>query len=88
MKDTRIEKIKKHYKILVDGREIKIINHSITNDDKLLRIRTKVRGQTLSTNSIVIIEIPTQENNIVLNCKYKTLLSTPVLEEREFEIIK
>ena len=86
MKDKRIEKIKKHYEVSVDGKEFKIINHSITSDNKILRIRTKIRGQLLPTDSIVVVEFPMSEN-IVLKCKYKSLLTTPVLEEWEFEII-
>ncbi len=88
MKDKRTEKIKKHYNILVDRKPFKIMNYIISNDNKTLRLITKIRGQQISTDSLVVIEIPTLENNIVLECKYKTLLSSPILEEWEFEIIK
>lgn len=88
MKDKRTEKIKKHYNIFVNGKSFKIMNHIISNDNKTLRLITKIRGQQISTDSLVVIEIPTFENNIVFECKYKALLSSPILEEWEFEIIK
>lgn len=88
MKDKRTEKIKKHYNILVNGKSFKVMNYLISNDNKILSIRTKIRGQSFPTDSVVIIEIPTLESNIVLQCKYKSLLSSPVLEEWEFEIVK
>lgn len=88
MKDKRTEKIKKHYNILVNGKSFKVMNYLISNDNKILSIRTKIRGQAFPTDSVVIIEIPTLESNIVLQCKYKALLSSPILEEWEFEIVK
>ncbi len=87
MKDKRTEKIKKHYNILVDGKSFKIMNYIISNDNKILNIRTKIRGQIPPTDSVVIIEIPISEKSIILRCKWKALLSKPTLEEWEFEII-
>lgn len=88
MKDKRTEKIKKHYSILVDGKPFKIMNYIISNDNKTLRLITKIRGQQISTDSVVVIEIPAIESKVVLECKYKSLLSSPTLEEWEFKIIK
>ncbi len=88
MKDKRTEKIKKHYSILVDGKPFKIMNYIISNDNKTLRLITKVRGQKVPADSVIVIEIPKFESKVTVECKYKSLLSSPILEEWEFEIIK
>lgn len=87
MKDKRTEKIKKHYNILVDGKPFKIINYIISNDNKTIRLITKIRSQKIPTNSVVIIEIPTPESKVILQGNFKGLLATPALQEWEFEII-
>lgn len=88
MKDKRTEKTKNHYNIFIDEKPFKVMNYSISNDNKSLSVRTKIRGQSFPTNSVVVIKIPTLESNIVLQCKYKFLLSSPVLEEWKFEIVE
>ena len=88
MKDKRTEKIKKHYSILVDGKSFKIMNYIISNDNKTLRLITKVRGQKVPVDSAIVIEIRKLESKVTVECKYKSLLSSPTLEEWEFEIIK
>lgn len=88
MKDKRTEKIKKHYSILVDGKPFKIMNYIISNDNKTLRLITKIKGQEIPTDSVVVIEIPTLESKVILECKYKSLFSNPTLVEWEFEIVE
>ncbi len=58
MKDKRIEKIKKHYEILINGKKVKIINHMI--DEKEIRLITKIKGQSFPFDECVRIEIPKQ----------------------------
>lgn len=89
MKDKRLEKVNKHYNVLIDGKSFKVMNYIISNDNQTLRLITKIRGQKFPDESIVVIEIPTSENNkIVLKGNWKGLLSKPALEEWEYEIIK
>ena len=45
MKDNRIEKIKKHYTIILNGQNYKVLKHKIDTDKSLLTIKTKVFGQ-------------------------------------------
>lgn len=54
MKDGRIQKIKAHYLISIDGKPYKVQNHSIDVENGLLTITTKVFGQHFPMGS----EIP------------------------------
>ena len=47
MKDNRIEKIKQHYTIILNGQNYKVLKHKIDTDKSLLTIKTKIFGQGL-----------------------------------------
>ena len=45
MKDNRIEKIKQHYTVILNGKAYKVLKHKIDREKSLLTIKTKIFGQ-------------------------------------------
>ena len=83
MKDKRIEKIKKHYEILINGKKIKIMNHMI--DEKEIRLITKIKGQSFPFDECVRIEIPKQG---ALYGKWACGMISAQTEEYHYKIIE
>ena len=61
MKDNRLEKIKQHYTISLNGRNYKVLKHKIDREKSLLTIRTKIFGQDFPHGDN--ISVSTAENN-------------------------
>ena len=45
MKDNRLEKIKQHYTISLNGRNYKVLKYKMDREKSVLTIRTKIFGQ-------------------------------------------
>ena len=61
MKDNRIEKIKQHYTIILNGQNYKVLKHKIDTDKSLLTIKTKIFGQDLPCGDNITVS--TVEDN-------------------------
>lgn len=87
MKDKRAEKMKKHYNILLNGTEFKVLNCIVSSDKKTLGIRTKIFGQQFPRESFVMAELPTDEGEKYISLKYTGMGSTEKMEFWEYKIL-
>lgn len=62
MKDKRIEKVKQHYFISLNGEQFKILKHKVDTEKALLTIRTKVFGQNFPCGDNIFVS--TSSDNV------------------------
>ena len=89
MKDKRLNKIKQHYVIFINGEKFKIMNYIISdNPHKQIRLITKVKGQHFPWNEEVKIEIVTDDRNITVYGVSAGAWHSPTAEEHIYRIIE
>ena len=70
MKDNRIEKIKQHYTIILNGQNYKVLKHKIDTDKFLLTIKTKIFGQDLPHgDNITVSTVEDNDQTIIVTWK-------------------
>lgn len=86
MKDKRIEKAKKHYGVLINGKQIKVLNHFISqNNISTIRFITKIKGQYFP-DGYVNIEIPLENAILSIQGMWKSQGSSLKIDECVYEI--
>lgn len=88
MKDKRIEKVNKHYSVFINGKQFKVLNHFVSqNNISTIRLVTKIKGQDFP-NSLANIEIPLESSVLFIVGKWKSQGSSLTTEECVYEIIE
>jgi hypothetical protein len=81
MKDKRLEKIKQHYSICLDGVDFKILSHTINPEKGTLRIKTKIKGQPFPRHANVLVTI---ENTADMVAAFQHMYSDEKIEQWEY----
>jgi hypothetical protein len=81
MKDQRLVKIRQHYSICLDGVEFKILTHTINEEKGILRIKTKIKGQSFPRHDHVLVAA---ENMPELTVAFRHMYSDEKIEHWEY----
>ena len=85
MKDKRIEKIKQHDTIILNGRSYKVLKHTIDREKSLLMIRTKIFGQDFPYGDSILVS--TVKDNETVIVAFKGMWKNEKVEHWEYKII-
>ena len=86
MKDSRIEKIKQHYTITLNGKNYKVLKHKIDTEKSLLTIRTKVFGQNFPMGKNILASLP-EGQALVISWEGKNTWKDETVERWAYTII-
>lgn len=86
MKDKRIEKIKNHFDILMNGKKYKVLSCEIQKENHRLSIKTKVFGQDFPREERVVLIIPSENTTEVFCASMLFISSTAAIEHWEYTI--
>ena len=88
MKDNRIEKIKQHYTIILNGKNYKILKHKIDSEKSLLIIRTKIFGQSFPQGNHISVSFPEDpDKTFVISWEGKNSWKDEKVEHWEYRIV-
>ena len=85
MKDNRIEKIKQHYTIILNGKNYKVLKHKIDTEKALLTIKTKVFGQGFPHGDNISASFSEDHQTFVIS--WKGMWKDEKAEHWEYKII-
>lgn len=88
MKDKRINKIKQHIDVFINGHKFRVISCKIDDEKGILSIKTKIFGQVFPYNGRFIIIIPSENLTRDLYVSFRTMSSNTAIEHWEYSIIK
>ena len=86
MKDNRIEKIKQHYTIILNGQNYKVLKHKIDTDKSLLTIKTKMFGQDLPHGDNITVST-VEDNDQTIIVTWKGMSKDEKIECWEYKIV-
>ena len=87
MKDTRIAKIKQHYDIFINDLKYKVIAFNINEEESILTIKTKIKGQAFPLNGQFHISIPSKKHSKNIQVEFKSMSSDVKIEIWEYTIL-
>ena len=87
MKDKRLIKISQHIDIFINDSRFKVLSYKLDNDNRFLRIKTKIKGQKFPCNGIVIISLPDNENITTLSTEYHSMYNDEKTETWEYRLL-
>ena len=86
MKDNRIEKIKQHYTIILNGKNYKVLKHKIDIKKSLLTIKTKVFGQDFPYGDNISVSTA-KDNDQTFIVVWKGMWKDEKVEHWEYKIV-
>ena len=87
MKDKRLIKISQHIDIFINDSRFKVLSCKLDNDNRFLRIKTKIKGQKFPCDGIVIISLPDNENITTLSTEYHSMYNDEKTETWEYRLL-
>ena len=87
MKDKRLIKISQHIDIFINDSRFKVLSCKLDNDNRLLRIKTKIKGQTFPCNGRIIVSIPNGDSVANISVIYHSMSSDEKIENWEYKLI-
>lgn len=86
MKDRRIEKIKAHYPLFINGQTYKVQSHSIDTENGLLTITTKIAGQRFPMGSDISMAL-TDDRTHTMQVSFRNGFKTTKAERMVYTIL-
>ena len=84
MKDKRIDKVKQHFDLFLNGRKFKVIYCKIDTSNRTLSIKTKIFGQDFPDSGCVTVAIPSENISQDLYISFRSMSSNATIEHWEY----
>ena len=87
MKDKRLIKINQHIDEFINDSKFKVLSCQINSENKILRIKTKIRGQKFPCDGAVVVSIINEENITKISAIYHSMYSDEKTETWEYKLL-
>ena len=87
MKDNRMEKLKQHYTIILNGQNYKVLKHKIDTDKSLLTIKTKIFGQDFPHGENISVSTA-EDNDQTVIVAWRGMWKDEKVEHWEYSILQ
>ena len=87
MRDKRIEKVKQHFDIFINGQKFKVLSIKIDEVNSTVSIKTKIFGQAFPHEGRFVISVPSQELTRALTLAFRFGTKDGSVERWEYSIV-
>lgn len=87
MKDKRLIKNSQHIDIFINDSKFKVLSFKIDNDNRLLHIKTKIKGQKFPCEGTVVVSITDGENTNNISAVYHSMSNDEKIETWKYRLL-